>query len=342
MQNILVINVNWLGDVIFSSPIFPALKTQYPQARLTCLAPSRVQEILECVPGVDNVIVYDEKGAHKSLSAKLQLIWRLRQEKFDAAFILHRSLTRALLPFFAGIPVRVGYDTKNRGIFLTHRYPVPAGNLHRGDFYLKVIENFGIRVSDRTNRLLVGEESRASIRKKLVQRGVTDKDKIVIVNCGGNWDLKRWPADNFTELIKRLMAVPGVRVIVSGADKDRPLVEGVVKNLPVRPVSFAGELNLKELIALMEAAAVVVSNDSGPIHIANAVGTAVVGIFGPTVPEITGPAGWGRKIILRESVPCNQQSCYRLDCRDNECMQAVKVGSVWEAVSSLLKESINV
>jgi len=121
MKNILVFNVNWVGDVIFASPIFRALKQKYPQARVTCLAVPRVKEILQCCPGLDEVIEYDEKGRHRGLWAKLSLIRRVRKQKFDAAFLLHRSWTRALLVFLAGIPVRVGYDTKKRGALLTHK-----------------------------------------------------------------------------------------------------------------------------------------------------------------------------------------------------------------------------
>ena len=134
MKRILVVNVNWMGDVIFSSPIFKAIKEAYPQAQISCLAPSRVREIVESIPGVDEMIDFEEKGKHWSPWGKWQLIQELRRRKFDAAFLLHCSLTRALLVFLAGIPLRVGYDTKGRGIFLTQK--VSALNdekIHRQD-----------------------------------------------------------------------------------------------------------------------------------------------------------------------------------------------------------------
>ena len=102
MNKILVVNVNWLGDVIFSSPIFKALKTAYPQAKISCLTVPRVREILESIPGIDEIIVYDEQGVHRNPLAKLRLIRELSQKHFDAAFLLHRSLTRALFVFLRG------------------------------------------------------------------------------------------------------------------------------------------------------------------------------------------------------------------------------------------------
>src|SRR3989338_11661837 len=110
MKRILVVNVNWVGDVIFSSPVFKALKKAYPDARISCLAVPRVKGILESIPYVDDIIEYDEKGKHRTPLGKLGLILRLRLRHFDGAFLLHRSLTRALFVFFAGISVRVGYD----------------------------------------------------------------------------------------------------------------------------------------------------------------------------------------------------------------------------------------
>src|SRR3989338_10510672 len=107
MNNILVVNVNWVGDVIFSLPIFTALKKAYPNAKVSCLAVPRVKEALEGSSSIDEIIVYEEEGAHRTPFGKLKFIGELRRRKFDAAFLLHRSLTRALIVFLAGIPKRV-------------------------------------------------------------------------------------------------------------------------------------------------------------------------------------------------------------------------------------------
>src|SRR3989338_3603140 len=205
MKNILVFNVNWLGDVIFSSPVFRALKEAYPQARIICLAVPRVKEILESIPFIDEIIIYDEKGQHASLTAKLGLIYSLRKKKIDIAFLLHRSLTRALFVFLAGIPRRVGYDTKGRGFFLTHKVKPLAGEAHRSDHYLHVIESYGISVRDRRTQLNVTSQSKEEVAGMLTAENVRPEDEIVVINPGGNWDLKRWPVENFAKLADHLM-----------------------------------------------------------------------------------------------------------------------------------------
>ena len=333
MKKILVVNVNWMGDVIFSSPIFKAIKEAYPQAQICCLAPSRIREIVESIPGIDEMIDFQEKGKHWSPWGKWQLIQELRRRKFDAAFLLHRSLTRALLVFLAGIPLRVGYDTKGRGIFLTHK--VPALNdekIHRQDHYLKVIESFGIQVTDRQSRLMVDKGAQEKVKQILEKNLIRENDVLAVVNPGGNWHLKRWPPQNFSILIDRLLKEFKVKVILSGSSQDVFLAEQITRPLDLKPVILTGQLNLKELMALMQRARWVVSADTGPLHLANSVGTAVVGIFGPTRPENTGPRGKGPAFILQRDIGCNRVPCYYLECPDNTCMQAVTVKDVLDAI----------
>lgn len=331
MRKILVVNVNWVGDVIFSSPIFKALKAAYPQSQISCLAVPRAREILESIPDIDEIIVYDEQGVHRNPLAKLRLIHKLSQKHFDAAFLLHRSLTRALFVFFAGIPQRIGYDAKGRGRFLTRAIKAPdEQTTHRLDYYLNVVESFGVTVADRTSSLTVSIASETEIRDLLKRHDIGDKDFLVVVHPGGNWDLKRWPVHHFTLLIEELMK--DGKVVISGSDQDITLAQTIAADFPFKPVILAGKTNLKQLMALMKRADCVVSADSGPLHIASSVGTSVVGIFGPTRPEITGPRGNGRAIILQRDVGCNRRPCYNLECPDNTCMQAVSVKEVLDAV----------
>ena len=333
MKKILVVNVNWLGDVIFSSPVFKALKAAYPQSQISCLAAPRVREVLEAIPGIDEIIVYDEQGVHRNPFAKLRLIHELSQKHFDAAFLLHRSLTRALLVFFAGIPRRIGYDAKGRGRFLTRAIKTPdERTTHRLDYYLNVVESSGVTVADRASSLTVSIASETENRDLLKRHDVGDGDFLVVVHPGGNWGLKRWPAHHFTLLIEELMKDGKVKVVISGSDQDVVLTEAIISGLRRKPVVLAGKVDLKQLMALMKRADCVVSADSGPLHIASSVGTSVVGIFGPTRPEITGPRGSGRAVILQRDVGCNRRPCYNLECPDNICTQAVSVKEVLDAV----------
>ena len=337
MNNILVVNVNWVGDVIFSTPVFKALKRTYPKARVSALAVPRVKEILESCPFVDEIIIYDEKGAHKSPFAKLKLIEELKTRKFDVAFLLHRSLTRALLVYWAGIPQRVGYDTKGRGFFLTHKVK-PIGNIdqiHRCDYYLNVIESFGVKVDDRTCELRVNDEARQTIEETLKKNGIASQDFLIVVNAGGNWDLKRWPKVNFARLIDCLEGENNIKVVIPGAKKDKELIQEITQLTSHKPVILTGQTSLKELAALLKRANLVIAADTGPLHLANCVGTSVIGLFGPTRPEVTGPRGKGRFIILQNDVGCNPVPCYRLDCPSNVCMQSISVEDVINEVKRI-------
>ena len=227
MKRILVVNVNWLGDVIFSAPIFKALKEAYPEVRISCLAVPRVKEVLESIPDIDEIIVYDERVHRWNLLAKLGLVWKLRRRHFDAAFLLHRSLTRALLVYFAGIPQRVGYDAKGRGRFLTHRTEPLDGQVHRSGYYLNIVESYGIPVNDCQCQLKTSPEAQEDVKKILESKGIREDDHIIIINPGGNWNLKRWPPENFSHLISGLLGRFNVKVIVSGARKDVALVKKI-------------------------------------------------------------------------------------------------------------------
>lgn len=332
MKNILIVNVNWLGDIIFSTPVFKALKRQYPQAVITCLGVPRVREVLECAPGVDRVLIYDEKGRDWNPIAKLGLILKLRREKFDAAFLLHRSMTRALLVYLAGIPVRVGYDIKAKGPLLTHRVP-PAENLiHRSDHYLKVIESFGVKVSDRVCELNVDPEAEEYIARLFREKGIVSSDFTAVVNTGGNWDLKRWPQDNFIKLIGRLAGDLQAKVIIPGGKQDVAMVENIARRSGAPVINLAGQTNLKQLAALMKKVSVVICADSGPLHVADSVGANTVALFGPTKSEMTGPRGQGRNILIQNDVGCNREPCYHLKCPDNVCMKSIDVEQVLDAV----------
>ncbi|MFH1359906.1 MAG: lipopolysaccharide heptosyltransferase II [Candidatus Omnitrophota bacterium] len=335
MNNILVVNVNWVGDVIFSSPIFKALKTAYPQARISCMAVPRVKEILEMIPDVDDIILYDEKGRHIHPWTKLGLILELRKKKFDACFLLHRSWTRALLVYLAGIPVRVGYEAKKRGILLTHKVQSAKEPLHRADYYLRVIESFGVQAQDRTCAIKTTEEDQHYIEQLLKENHMDAHERFVVIHVGGNWNLKRWPEKNFALLIDRLQKERDVRVVLIASAKDEDLIKRVADFCSNRPVLLAGRTNLKQLAALMQQAFCVISNDSGPLHIANSVGTKSIALFGPTRSEITGPRGKATCEILQNDIGCNRAACYHLVCPDNSCMKSITVNDVCEAFKKI-------
>jgi len=336
MKKILVVSVNWLGDVVFSLPVYRALKAAYPHARVCALAVPRVKEVLEMCFDVDEVIIYDEDGKARGLLGKIGAGLALRGMKFDAVFILRRSLSRTLVTWLAGIPVRAGFFHACWSWLLTHGVDDRGcDQAHRSDVYLRVIESFGLKAKERSSSLQVGRDVCERLATKLRAKGLAGDERIVVLNTGGNWGLKQWPEERFAELTARLTRELRVTVVLSGGVSDVMRVGAIAKSSGVSPVVLAGETDIKELAALFKRAHRVVSADSGPLHLANAVGANVLALFGPTRPEITGPRGQGRIKVLTRDVGCNRAPCYYLECRDNRCMKALTVDDVLQTFKVL-------
>ena len=329
MRNILVVSVNWLGDVVFSTPVFRALKNAYPAARVSALAVGRVKEVLELCPDVDEVVVQDEGRGFLGAMAAIPASFSLRARKFDAVFMLRPSLSRTFMAWSAGIPVRAGFPSAPWTFLLTHVADDTGCDLiHRSDVYLRVVEAFGVKVKDRSCRLEVGREARESVLTKLRVHGATGDQRLVVIHTGGNWELKQWPEGAFADLTGRLTREVGVKVVLSGGPSDVDRVRRIAALSGVDPVILAGTTTLKEMAALFKMAHVVISADSGPLHVASAVGANVLGLFGPTDPDITGPRGQGRIKVLRRDTRCNRAPCYYLECADNTCMKSLTVDDV--------------
>ncbi len=335
MSNILIVGVNWLGDTLFTTPFIRAIKRKYPSARVTCLAPPRCRELLEGNPDVDEVLLYDEKGAHKGLRAKWLLIQQMRRKDFDGSYILHRSFSKALMVFLSGIKRRIGYDTKRRGALLTKAVKEPVCGLHKVEYFLYLAGEAGAPTDDKKYKFTVGPDDRKEADRLLREHGVRPEDTMIVVNPGGNWPPKRWPKERFAELASRLSRELGARVVVTGAPKDSALAGVIASDAGEGAVNAAGRTTLKGLGALMERADIVISSDSGPMHIAAGVGSKVIALFGPTSDALTGPYGGGEFRVLKKDVGCGVP-CYDSTCSEYRCMRAISVDDVISEIKSLL------
>jgi len=218
---------------------------------------------------------------------------------------------------------------------LTDPIDMKQEDIHRCDHYLKVLEGYGIKVHDRLCELRLKVEDMQNLDAKLSRAGIAPQDSYVVLNTGGNWDLKRWSTDSFAALAKRFDQEFALKVVFSGAGKDREDCQRIANTADIRAVVLAGETSLGESLALFKRSLAVISADSGPLHLAHSVGANVIGIFGPTRPEITGPRGSGRFQILFKDVGCNKAPCYHLACSNNLCMQSVTVDDVAQAFKKI-------
>ena len=335
-KKILLISVNWLGDLLFMTPAIRAIRRAYPASRITCLSPSRGVDLLKGNPHLDEVIPMPEGRSLLSLLRWGPLILRLRSDRFDAAFLFHRSFTRAFVVWAAGIPQRIGVRTWKRGWLLTTVVESPPkDSISKVDGFLKVVEAAGIPPDGRHYDAPLLPEDRKATDALIRELGVGERDCVVALHAGANWRLKRWPAKNFAQLADALAARYGAKILFIGGEGDLPLIEGIRQRMQTRPLVAAGRTSFRQLGALLARTSLLISNDSGPLHLGIAAGVPVVALFGPTDPKLTGPLEPARAVTLFGSIGC-PVPCYQLRCPVNLCMHQISVEQVLSAAGKFL------
>ena len=333
MERILVVGVNWLGDALLTTPAFKALKNKFPDSYLGVMAVERVREVFEGNPYIDEVIVFDERGQQKGFFAKLKFIQLLKKKKFDKVFFIHRSFTRALICFLAGIRLRVGYRRLKNYFIFNKKIEPPKGLLHRQDYYLYLFEKSGIVIEDRSPNFFISKEARKKIDKDL--EPIKKEYSILIgINPSANWELKRWPRSYFADLSDSLAKDFKAAIIFIGTEAQKSIIEEVRAKMNQDSFNFCGKTSIKELGALMQNLKLFISNDSGPAHLAVSLGVNTMVIFGPTSAEATAPRGRAVKVV-RKNVDC-QIPCYKLDCQDNVCLKGLSVDEVYSQAKNIL------
>jgi heptosyltransferase-2 len=335
-KRILIFNVNWLGDVLFSTATIRNIRKNFPNSFIACVIPSRCYPVLKGNPHLDEIIIYDEKDRHKGLLAQLDFVRQLKDKKFDIVFLLHRSFSRALICRLADISQRVGYFTRKRAFLLTKKIAPPKKDgIHRIDFYLNVVEKAGLEVTDRYTEFYFSYEDEDFVKGFLEKHDVIGEDFLVVVNPGGNWLPKRWPKEYWSELADGLIEKFSAKVVITGSHSDIPLATSIKERMKNTPIIAGGEFNIKQLGALAKRADLFISADSGPLHIANAVGAKrIIALFGPTSPMITGPFPMKNVVLLQKDVGC-KIPCYEVHCKDSRCMKAITPDEVLEEVRKI-------
>mgnify|MGYP003874195295 CR=1 FL=1 len=322
----------WIGDMVLLTPALRALKRRYPRSHLALLVNPLVERLMMRNPYVDEVIVYDKRGKDRGLKGFIEMAARLRKRRFDLALIFHpNSVRSALLALAAGVPERVGSNASMRGLLLTRSIPDEKW-IHEVERYLRVTRLAGAEGEGRLE-FWHGEEERRYIRRLLKEEGIDPGKPLVAVNPFTTWPSKRWEAGRFAELIRRLKADLGVQVVLTGSEEDLEEAERIASLSRAHPLILAGRTDVFQLGALLEICDLLITPDSAPMHIAAAVGTPTVALFGPTSPLRHGPYGEGHT-VLHHPPPCSP--CYNTYCRDRKCMLSITVDEVLEAVRRAL------
>lgn len=338
-KRILIVAVNWLGDLLFMTPAIRAIRRAFPESYIACGVPPRGLPLLKGNPHLNAVIPLQEGRGIRNLFHWGSMIRRLRSHRFDTAFLFHRSFSRTAMVWLAGVPRRVGYRTWKRGWLLTEAVDPPENDsVHKVEWFLRLLSAVGIeRDGVEYDAGTFSEHDEAAVNRLLEELGVRPGERVVALHAGANWHLKRWPAERFAELADQLSQRLGVAVLFVGGAGDRPLVEGIAGRMRTKPRVAAGRTTFPQLGVLLKRARLLISNDSGPLHLGLAVGTPVVALFGPTSPALTGPPQGTRAITLFGSIGC-PVPCYWLACPKNLCLHEISVEQVLDAAQRLLAE----
>lgn len=325
---------------MFSTATIRNIKRNFPGSFIACAIPSRCYPVLKGNPHIDEIIIFDEKDRHRGVLGKLKFIRLLKAKRFDTVFLLHRSFTRALICKLAGIPERIGYFTKKRGFLLSKKIIAPSmEEMHRIDYYLNIIEKAGLKLEDRYLEFFVSNEDREFVDNYLKRNSINKNDLLVAINPGSNWLPKRWPTYYWAELANRLISEFDAKVILTGSADDLILAKAIRDSMKEKPITVCGIFNLKQLAALCKRLDLFITADTGPLHIANAVGTKkIIALFGPTSANLTGPYPNKNVVILKKEVGC-KIPCYKVSCKDNRCMKAITPEDVLKEIKLLRKES---
>ena len=320
-RHILLIKPSSLGDIVHAMPTCAAIRRAYPKARLTWLVKREWAGLVERIDGVDRVW-----PVTSTLKGWLSQVSPLRAEQFDLVVDLQGLFRSAAIGWFSGSPLLVGFANGREGSprFYSRRVSVPQSDMHAVDRYLLVAKAVGAVESGAPEfRFRIPQTDYDEVDRVLSRSGVTPGTSWVAMNVSARWQTKRWPPASFAEVADRLQQEGWGAVVMIGGPDERAEVAEVTRMMKTPAIDLAGATSVGQLPALLSRASLLITNDSGPMHVAAAVGTAIVALFGPTSAVRTGPYGAGHA-VLSGNVPCSP--CFSRTCHNTvplECLRTV-------------------
>jgi heptosyltransferase-3 len=336
LQNILVVRTDRIGDVILTLPTIEVLKQNFPNARVAMLLNSYTAGLVE---GFADVIIYNRKTALKPF---FEMLAELRSARFDAVVVAFPRFRIALLLWLARIPVRVGTGYRwysflfNKKIF-EHRKTVER---HEAEYNLSLLNGLGCEVSSKpTIKIVISEQDKEKASDIRQSIGISDSDRLALLHPGSGGSARDWKPENFALLAAELKKL-GFYVVITGGKAETHLVQSVAQDAGEGVKSFVSNLSLKEFAAFIQTAKLFVANSTGPLHIAAAVGTPVIGFFAPV--HVMSPKRWGpltdKKVIFVPD-PAQCSRCKGGKCQGNQCMEQITVQQVLKASMKLTENN---
>ncbi len=323
---ILVIKPSSLGDVVHSLPFLNVLRERFPKAEIHWVIARGFEDLLEGHPMIKKLWIINKddwkmiNSVRTTIKELRVLFGSLRNEKFDLVIDLQGLLRSGMLSRATGSPVRVGFKEAREGSRLFYTHKITGGKeRHAVDRYLEIARFLGCDISDIKFPFPLFFSSQFSVLSSQLPR------EYAVIVPGARWVTKRWPPERFGEVASTLP----IKFLVIGTKSDSDIANRVVSSSRGHAVSVAGKTDIKELIGIIRTARFVLSNDSGPMHIAAALGVPVYAIFGPTNPLRTGPYGKSH-VIFRKGLGCSP--CYKKQCKNIRCMELISVKEIADVI----------
>jgi lipopolysaccharide heptosyltransferase II len=356
--NILLIRLRLIGDVVFTTPAIRAIRRQYPDAHIAYVVEEEAAAVVRHNPHLDDVIVAKSPHAPGRLGADIALIRRLRREKYDLAIDFHGGPRSSLLTWLSGAPQRIGYEVVGRSWMYTTRVPRPRALRPRHSVVSQwdVLLPLGIAPPDPevdATEMPDDPAATAAVGRRLADAKIGVENPLVLIHVSAGNPFRRWPAESFVELVRRLASNdPKRRIILTSGPSDAEAAAAIARDARARlaaderaAVVECGEFDLAELRALIARASLYIGGDSGPLHIAGTTGVPVVGLYGPTLPVRSQPFRGARFTSAAAEVldlpcrPCNQRRCVPGDFRCLTRISAEDVATLAERALAGLKAS---
>lgn len=337
-KNIIIRMPNWLGDLVMSTPVLADVRRRFPEAKLTAMCQSKIAQLIADDPNIDELYSYSRpSGWIHGIHETSELISTLNHGKYDLGILLTNSFSSAWWFWRGNVQNRLGYADHCRSLLLTKAVPFPKDlkQQHLVITYKNLLEPLGIPVSDTSPKLYIRPEEIAASRAMLARDDVDPATHTIIgINPGAAYgSAKCWLPERFVEVSKKLLKDPKVRLLYFGDPAGAPLVRSICDQLPEGVINFAGRTSLRELMGLMYHCHTFLTNDSGPMHLASALGIPLVALFGSTSDVRTGPYKGG--VVIHKHVECSP--CYQRECPiDFRCMTRIESDEVLNAIKKQL------
>ena len=340
VKRILVRSTNWVGDVVMTLPAIQALRENFPDTSITVLARPWVVPLFEDHPAVDGVMEIRNTGGYgKKIPELLRVVREIRKHGYDMVLLFQNAFEAALIAYLSGIRIRIGYRTDGRGFLLTHGIDLTneARGIHQVEYYLLLLRAMGWKAPNSDPHIFVPSRYLDGARDLVGRCGIETGDYVVGLGPGAVYgDAKRWPAERFAVIGDWAAKKWHAKVLVLGSQGEREIGDRVCEAMDSPAINLCGRTTLGEAMGVIRRCQFFVTNDSGLMHVASALGSPTVAVFGSTDPKATGPRGARTRIVRHdtECAPCLKRTCPT----DFRCMLSIEPAKVWQVMEELRGE----